>query len=226
MENLNHTVESLLSATKSGGPTPDVERRLNELEEDVRKIKTSENDELDELYDTVLESKREQNSKIAKLEKDLKQKSIDFENYHEHEKNADLVLAKKIQEIEKDLEKEKNDLANFQSEVGHGDLEFITKKIVDMGNDLEKLYQEFEVFKNEEFTQEERLESVLRRAELMKESIVNLQKTDEDFLFRLVDVETRIQDGYNPSDEGSSSVSINQIRKVCIRYLKIETNSI
>merc|ERR1712037_765211 len=72
LENLNRTVENLIheSMTSSGNQKntessdQEVNRRLAELEEDVRKIKASENDELDELYDSLLEAKKEQNSKI------------------------------------------------------------------------------------------------------------------------------------------------------------------
>jgi len=235
LENLNRTVEILVrkSASSSGKETeisnPEVNQRLEELEEDIRKIKAAENDELDELYDSVLETKKDQNSKIAKLEKELQQKSLDFQNYHEHEKNADLALAKKIQQIERELEKEKNDLANFQNELGHGYLEVITKKIVEMGNDLEQLYQTFENFKNEESRQDERLDTIFRNSNLLKESINNLQKIDEDFLFRLVDVETKLQDGFNPSNGGSSSISTNQISyqlnkfKTFLREIKSDT---
>ena len=237
LENLNRTVETLVRESVSSSSylkepessNPETNRRLAQLEEDVRKIKTAENDELDELYDSVLESKKEQNSKISKLEKELQQNSIDVKNYHEHEKNADLALAKKINEIERELEKEKNDLANFQNELGHGDLEFITKKIVDLGNDLELLYQNFENFKNEELRQDERLDSVFRNSNLLKESIANLQKTDEDLLFRLVDVETKLQDGFNPNNGGSSSISTSQISyqlnkfKTFLREIKSDT---
>ena len=233
LENLNRTVEYLRQHSmtpSSSGTSPEITLRIEKLEEDVHKIRTTENDELDELYETVLENKNEQNARITKLEKDLLQKSVDFKNYHEHEKTADLALAKKIQAIEKELENEKKDLENFISEVGHGDFGFITKKIVDLGNDLEQLFAKFENFKNEEFAQEERLDSVLRRAELMKESILNLQKTDEDFLFRLVDVETRIQNGYSPGSGGPSSTSIEQISyqlnkfKSFLREMKSQTN--